>query len=284
VHNAGLVQWGSCFWVLQGGTYTHPEEYLFGSATDRFSNWFWPLAGDVGSDGKFHVFVAEMHNSGARYLDRVDPMATWRAVIDPADLSVESYGPATDPSPDLYGWSVTSDAWFTYLYAHCYRQFGWDLVPFAIPPVRGHDWDCSDDVTVARVPLGQLDQPLAYWNGVDWGPDPAAAVSVMPTAGRTVNPSQVRYDDGRFVAVTKEGDWWGDTIYLDVAPSAEGPWSTYATIPVSPRCAYCNTYFAGFVPGRAADGQLVLGLSNNSFYGGFSAFYAPAFLLAPPPP
>jgi hypothetical protein len=101
VHNAGLVQWGSCFWVLQGGTYTHPEEYLFGSATDRFSNWFWPLAGDVGSDGKFHVFVAEMHNSGARYLDRVDPMATWRAVIDPADLSVESYGPATDPSPDL---------------------------------------------------------------------------------------------------------------------------------------------------------------------------------------
>ena len=26
---------------------------------------------------------------------------------------------------------------------------------------------------------------------------------------------QIAHVDGRWIAVTKEGDWWGDTIYLD---------------------------------------------------------------------
>ena len=42
----------------------------------------------------------------------------------------------------------------TYLFAHCYRQFGWDPFPFSESTVGTHDWDCTADVTVARVPRG----------------------------------------------------------------------------------------------------------------------------------
>ena len=282
VHNAGLVQSGACFTLLQGGSYVDPAEYLLADGTARYSRWFWPLGGDLGADGDLHVMVAEMRGSGT-YLSRVDPVATYRVTIDATTLAVLDARPAVDASPRLYGWSVTSDASYTYLYAHCYRQFGFDLFPFSDPPLYAHDWDCARDVTVARVPRGRFDQPLRYWNGSIWGADPNAAVPVIPTTDRAVNATQVRYEGGRFVAVTKEGDWWGDTIYLDVAPTAAGPFVTYATIPVSARCGTCNTYFASFLPGRAASGRLVLGLSNNSFDGPFTGWYSPTFLTAPAP-
>ena len=68
---------------------------------------------------------------------------------------------------------------------------------------------------------------------------------------RLVNPTQVMFDGHQFVAVTKEGDWWGNTIYLDVAPTAQGPWHTYWTIAAPTECSICNTYFASIVPWRA---------------------------------
>jgi hypothetical protein len=282
VHNAGLVQSGNCFHILQSGGYANPGEYLLPWAIDRFRRWFWPLAGEMGVDGNFHLLVAEMVGRGS-YLDQVEPVATWRVEIDLTELSVVAFEPAPDASPALYGWSVTSDASYTYLYAHCYRQFGWDVLPFTDPPLFAHDWDCTDDVTVARVPRGRLDLQPSYWNGTSWGADRSAAVPVIPNWGRAVNAAQVRFDGSRFVAVTKEGDWWGDTIYLDVASSAQGPWRTYAAIPVRARCADCNTYFASFVPRPAADRSMVIGLSNNTFTGPFTGYYSPSFFTVPPP-
>jgi hypothetical protein len=282
VHNAGLVQRGNCFDILQSGGYANPGEYLSPSAVDRFRRWFWPLGGEVGTDGNFHVLVAEMVGRGS-YLDQVEPVATWRAEIDLVDLSVVSLQPAPDPSPALYGWSVTSDASYTYLYAHCFRQFGWEMLPFTEPPLFAHDFACTDDVTVARVPRGRLDAQPSYWNGASWGTNRADAVPVIPNLGRAVNPAQIRFDGSRFLAVTKEGDWWGNTIYLDVAPAAQGPWRTYASIPVRTRCADCNTYFASFVPRPATDRSMVIGLSNNTFTGPFTGLYSPSFFTVPPP-
>jgi hypothetical protein len=283
VHNAGLVQTGNCFDILQSGGYANPAEYLFPSATERFRRWFWPLGGEMGTDGNFHVFVAEMSGRGS-YLDFVEPVATWRVEISLADMSVVDFAPAADSSAALYGWSVTSDASYTYLYAHCDRQFGWDVFPFTDPPLYAHDWDCTDDVTVARVPRGRLDATPSYWNGSSWGSNAAAAVPVIPNWGRAVNPAQVRFDGRRFIAVTKEGDWWGDTIYLDVAPAAQGPWHTYATIPVASRCDDCNTYFTSFVPRPAADRAMVVSLSNNTFTGPFRGSYSPSFFTVPAAP
>ena len=138
-------------------------------------------------------------------------------------------------------------------------------------------------MTVARVPKGNFNSTPSYWNGFAWTSNAATAVPVIPRLDRAVNPTQVTYDNGRFIAVTKEGDWWGDTIYLDVATRAQGPWTTYATIPVAPRCGDCNTYFASIVPYRTRQNQLIVGLSNNRFTGFTVGLYSPTFLNLPAP-
>ena len=106
-------------------------------------HWFWALGGDMGADGRFHLLVAEMLERGPAYLSWTEPIATWNVSIDLADMSVAAYAPASDNSAALYGFSVTSDASYTYLYSHCYRQFGWDLLAFSDPPLYAHDFDCT---------------------------------------------------------------------------------------------------------------------------------------------
>ena len=48
---------------------------------------------------------------------------------------------APNSSTDLYGFDIASDEQWTYLYSHCYRQFGFTAFP-------GHD-TCSQFVKVA---------------------------------------------------------------------------------------------------------------------------------------
>ena len=48
----------------------------------------------------------------------------------------------------LYGWSVTSDPQYTYLYSHCYRQYGFDALLGYHP--------CSKNVKLARIPRGRF--------------------------------------------------------------------------------------------------------------------------------
>ena len=55
---------------------------------------------------------------------------------------------------------------------------------------------------------------------------PSKAAAVIPSEGRAVNPTQVAVLDA--VHRRHQGDdWWGNTIYLDVAATPEGPWATY---------------------------------------------------------
>jgi hypothetical protein len=85
------------------------------------------------------------------------------------------------------------------------------------------------------------------------------------------------------VAVTKVGDWWGDTIVLDVAPAAEGPWRTVDTIFVEPECDSCNTYFASVVPYGADQSSFVVGLSGNTWGPQDHDHYTPTFFRVPVP-
>ena len=87
-----------------------------------------------------------------------------------------------------------------------------------------HDWDCVDRMTVARVPVGQFDQPLAYWNGSAWVSDASQAVNVVPT-GRLVSASQMYFVDGKWVSITKVGDWFGTRIEIDAATRPQGPFT-----------------------------------------------------------
>ncbi len=281
LHNIGMVQTGTCFEVLRSGTAADPRPWLFPAETIQYGHWFWPLDATMGSDGKLYVFVAEMVEQGPLYLSATVPLGTRVVGVDLATMSVDFVGHPPNDGTSLYGFSITNDSRWTYLYGQCHRQFGWDPGPFGIP---AHDLTCAADVPVARVPRGHLFDPPAYWDGHRWQPDPSRAVAVMPTQGRGVNPSQVRWDDGEFVAVTKVDDWFGSTIYLDRASAAQGPWTNYARLPAAPKCAaaVCNTYFASWVPWNDGHDYLV-GLSHNRWDGRLSAVNRPTFMTAPKP-
>lgn len=279
-HNAALVQADQCFTVLYSGTFANPGEYLFPDQTQRWRHWFWPLAGDVGADGRFHLFVAEMRENGTSYLTHTEPIRTWKVAIDLATMEVVDRRPAVDPSASLYGFSVQSDGGYTYLFAHCHRQFGWDAFPFVDPPVYVHDWDCAARMTVARIPRGQFDQPLQYWNGSTWVASAGQAANIAP-GGRLVSASQMYVVDGKWVSVTKVGDWFGTHVEIDVANAPQGPYQTVRTIATPAKCSDCNTYFPSLLPYRAGDGSLLLGISNNVFGSFDLSRYHPTFFVTP---
>ncbi len=281
VHNAALLQTGSCFDLLRSGTDADPRSWLFAAETTPFAHWFWPLDATMGQDGRLYVFVAEMVERGPLYLSVTEPIATRVVAIDLATMSPVWSGQPANASEALYGFSIANDANWTYLYAQCHRQFGWS--PSILLPA--HDLSCSANVTVARVPKGRVLQPPNYWDGTTWQPNALLAEPVIPTAGRTINPSQIRWTGSEFVAVTKVGDWFGTTVFLDRAPAAEGPWTTYARVRVDPKCdpATCNTYFASWVPPNVSDGVWTIGLSNNRWDGQVSPVNRPTFLTVPAP-
>ena len=235
----------------------------------------------MGADGRFHLFVAEMRENGPTYLSFTEPLATWVVTIDLATMQIVDRRPATDSSNALYGFSVESDEQFTYLFAHCHRQFGWDAFPFVDPPVYVHDWDCADRMTVARIPKGRFDQPLAYWNGSTWGSDASAAVNIVPD-GRLVNASQMYLVNGKWVAITKIGDWFGEKIAIDVADRPEGPYRNVRMIATPAKCDGCNTYFASLLPYPGSDGSWLIGISNNVFGPIDMSRYHPTFFATPP--
>ena len=145
VHNAALLQTGMCFTLVTGGTVANPAPWIGASDTQLFARWWWPMGAAVGADGRLHVFLMEMVERGASYLANPEPVATWVASIALGDLAVQRLAPAPDAGNRLYGWSITSDEQWTYLYANCNRQFGWTP--------EGHD-PCTANVYLARVPDG----------------------------------------------------------------------------------------------------------------------------------
>jgi len=279
VHNIGMVQDGSCFRVLIGGTPAEPQPWLFAAETTPFVRWFWPLGAEMGADGLLHVFAAEMNERSPGYLVRTEPSATVVAIVDPVSLQVRSTARPGDASASLYGFSIESDSTWTYLFAQCHRQFGFD--PYIY--VYAHDMTCAPRVTVARVPRGQLLAAPTYWTGNGWRADPAGAVPILDTS-RLVNASQFTLVNNQWLAITKVGDWWGDRVVVEYALRAVGPYSVIAQWVPATKCAVdCNNYFASWIP-SAVSGQLLYGLSHNRWDGIASEVYRPTFGTFPAPP
>ena len=279
VHNVGMVQNANCFTMLIGGTSADPRPWLFADATTPFSRWFWPLGAEVGADGLLYVFAAEMYERSPGYLIRTEPTSTAVAVVDTRTWNVVRTTTPADASASLYGWSIESDSRWTYLFAQCHRQFGYDLYIFTY----AHDQSCSNRVTVARVPRGQLLAAPTYWTGRGWSVDPSAAAPIVETANRMVNATQFVRVANTWMAITKVGDWWGDQILIERADRAVGPYTLVSAIPAIPKCVRdCNTYFASWVP-SSQPGQLIYGLSHNRWDGIATEVYRPTFGAIPAP-
>ena len=280
-HNAGLIQSGRCFSLLN----RDQRSWLFPAETIDRRRWYWPLAGAPASDGTLIVlFVVEMHETGSTFLSHPIPMRVHRVELDAATLDVVASHDEPATLPDLYGWSVTDDGVHTYLYSHCFRQFGYEG-PLGFEP-------CVEFVKVARVPVGEFDAPREYWDGSTWTLDHALAAPVVD--GRFVmsgnNPAQIQFDGNRFLLVEKRDDWWGTTVEFGVSPRATGPFWRFASIPEPLACdrSTCDTYFASWVPWREAEGSLIWSISCNLWDGAETCrhpdLYGPTFGTTPIPP
>ncbi len=279
VHNIGMLQRENCFTVLMSGTAADPQPWLLASDTTKFSHWYWPLGAEMAVDGRVYVFLAEMFETGPGYLTHVEPIATRVVGVDIETMEVEFVGLPPDASAALYGWSIESDRTWTYLYAQCHRQFGYD--PYIW--VYAHDFGCANRVTVARVPRGQLFARPSYWSGARWQSDPGRAAPVIDTVGRLVNASQIVWSNNNWMSITKVGDWWGDRILIERSDRPTGPFVVVADIAAVPKCAVdCNTYFASWVPSPDPD-QLIFGLSHNRWDGIATEVYRPTFSAVPAP-
>lgn len=268
-HNAGLIQNGSCFEILGGRGLD-----IFGRGiTDHSRRWFWALDGEVGRNGKLWVFVAEMYNpSGLGAGAGTIPVATWLASVDPTTLVVESFERAPDSSTRLFGWSVASDDRWSYLFAHCYRQFA-----NGDGSLAAFDDTCMPHAYVARVPLGEFRAQPEYWTGTGWSADGTP----VPILSRAVaNPMSVQWFGDTWVSVTKLDDWWGTEVVVDRAPAPQGPWETVETIRVvgDRRCNECGNYGASLLPWLDQHGQMTVALSNGA---PFHLWRANAFLYRP---
>jgi hypothetical protein len=282
VHNIAVLQDGSCFTVRYGGTRAAPQSMFFAGRTVPLERWFWPLDSAIGDDGRVYVYAAEMEERGTKYLAHTVPVRTHVTVFDPVTDTVVDELLPPDSTADLYGWSITSDDRWTYLYAQCYRQFGFD--EYAL--VQAFDRSCSTKVTVARVPRGKLFQPLSYWDGQRWQPDRRRARAIIQSEGRRINADQFEWTGARFVSVNKEGDWWGDSILLAQSTSPTGPFEVYETLAAPVKCADCNSFFATWIPAaaaRRADNSFVISLAHNRWDGVIASLYRPTFHRVPAP-
>lgn len=271
-HNAGLLQRGEC-WTTVGGP--RMRNFIGSAQTTPLRRWFWPMDGERGADGKLWIFMAEMTNpNGTGATWGAAPVATWVARIDPTTLAVLSF--AKVGGSRLYGWSVVSDTQWSYLYGHCYRQY-----TRQINGVGQFDPTCMPSSYLARVPKGQFGAKPTYWTGSRWSANASAARPVL-TRG-SANPMDVQRFGDVYVNVTKIDDWWGASVYVDRAPTPQGPWTRAQTIDIVQRrkCSQCGIYHAVILPNLGPDGKMIVAWSNGGpfhLWQRNAALYRPSFV------
>ncbi len=291
-HNIAMVQQGKCFTLLHRGTPKAPSSFDLGAGEDMRWRWFWPMGGELAGD-RLYVFWAEMDRDAS---DPVPgdglgwhPARTWLASYDVATLARLSFDPApNDDVRPIYGYAVSSDADYSYLFGNTFEQ---NLSR------EGGFWTGPHSATsmlLARVPRGRLADAPEYRTADGWSPNRADARPIMQRYW-TENPMQPRYYEGVWTAVTKIDGYWGEELAIDVATDPWGPWTTIERRGLSPHVAdlrIINTYHAHLMPWRSGGG-LVISVSQNARDMYADAYphperYRPMFISAgysaPPPP
>jgi hypothetical protein len=275
VHNAALVQEGSCFRLLHRGTTAKPEPFEIGDGRSQTrTTWWWPMGGEL-VDGRVWVYWAEMLK------DPYDPdppdglgwhpVRTYLASYDASTLERLSFEPAPDSGvAPIYGYSVSSDATYTYLFGNTFEQ---NLVR------EGGFWNPAHSATkmwLARVPRGQMTRVPEYRTADGWSANQADAVPIVDRFF-VENPMQPRFLDGQWVSATAVDGYWGDSIAIDVAEHPWGPWHTVHYGDLRPRNndPKMNTYHAHVLPWRDGYGSMLVSVSNNARNMRRDAWYSP---------
>lgn len=277
VHNAAFLQEGTCFALLNNGT----ENWLYDAETRSQQHWFWIFDANVIADhGRVELVVAEMVETGPRYLSRTRIAGTSIVTVDTETLELVSTTPLQDnpdfnsdsDAPAFYGWSIVDNAdnGYRYLWSHCYAQFGFD-------GVLGFG-SCSNDMYLARIEGPSIAGTLEYWDGSGWSTDPAVAESTINffLSGSGNNPGDIAYEPrtGTWHLIMKPDDWWGDRVIFATATHPAGPWVVKDEVETGNKCGECTTYYASWIP--SSDSQLAAwSLGHNHWHTGHTSYYLP---------
>ena len=263
VHNAALVQRGSCFSLLHRGSPKAPASFELGNGETRLSKWFWPMGGEV-ADGQLFVFWVEMEKDGYEPPPGEGlgwhPRTTWIATYDVQTLTRLDFRAATNPGVDpIYGYATATVGDYSYLFGNTFEQNltrdgGW----FNQPHSGTYMW-------LARVPARQLLAPPEYRTADSWSTNPGDARPITQRFG-IENPMQPRWLGGQWVAATKKNGYWGEELVIDIANDPWGPWTTVETRQLTPRGKdpLMNTYHAHLLPWLDGQSRLIVSVSQNA--------------------
>ena len=261
LHNAAIMQTGNCFETITdrhpGSTLAPPldppaPESLISAFEVSDQHWWWFHGGEVNGD-TLQIVVTWMSQVRAQSAGGIgfEPSDTYLATYDWHTLTLLRMQPAPDRGVvPVYGFSVTHDDAWTYLYGHA------DNLVFD---------RASKDMYLARVPRGHLELAPTYWTAHGWSTVASAAVPVS-SAGTWDHRMRVVHLDDRWIAVEKEDDFFGDEILVSEAPVPQGPWVVTQRFPVANKTSdgSTNTYDAMPMP-WLQDGRLVISWSNNAW-------------------
>ncbi len=145
---------------------------------------------------------------------------------------------------------------------------------------------------VARVRLEEVLDPAAwqYWDGNDWGADPAAAEVLIANEGGVSQTLSVFASGGAWYAVSKRDEFVGSDLVIWKSPSPTGPFTP--TAPVADIPSDMTTGTLRYMPLAHPDllpepGTVVISYSRNDTDTGQVAenpfLYRPTFLRVPLP-
>jgi hypothetical protein len=229
-----------------------PWDFLEHQEDDHFHRFYWPLGGEVVGD-HLKVFVAEMQCDNPNWGICFRPVSVWLATFTWKDMQLVDLQPAAnDGVRPVYGYSVTHDDQWTYLFGTGQEYFTMHL--------QGG----SSQTFVARVPRGRLEDAPTYWDGTGWTADATAAAPIIDDGRSTELRLGIAEADGRYIGVAVEGDFFGDHFAVMSAPAPQGPWTRVAEFPVPTREVRAPVTYDAWPYPVPIDGHLAVMYSTNS--------------------
>jgi hypothetical protein len=202
VRNAAFTERGNRL----GLVHNEGEAFLPNEAS-KFDAWWW-FHGAVTVEDELHAFVTRMKRVGTLgWAINFVYDETWIATISTRNGKITDLRPAPNRgTKPVYGFSVASDANWTYLFGSN-ALYGVDTL----------------NTYVARVPFGQVDDAPTYWDGSLWVGEQRNAASIHH-GGEWAHRLHVFRHGDRWLAACKHDEFFGNELLIYEAPGPTGPW------------------------------------------------------------
>lgn len=236
VNNAMMVQSGSSFATLVGGSLSQPQSLV---GTGDPNSWYWPGA-SAAEGGSFIQFLSRTSRTGPGLWD-FKYAGSYVASFSLPGLTLQSV--TAVPASDTIQWGVwvLDDGGYTYIYG--VEDRGWDKY-----------------VHVARVSAGDIFGQWEYYSGTSWSTDPASSARVFD--GVSNQYSVVRMG-GKYQLVTQTPLGRDINSYSGVTPV--GPFVNKKVLYTTPTWGGDTfTYNAVGHPELSGSGDLLISYNLNS--------------------